>query len=331
MPAAININPMSKVVKILDAVHGVGPCVAAIACDHPEAPAYARQLRDAVARFIREAAQGTLPLQSPPPQPAGTARGAGHMHLHAEVFLQMAGQTRFTFPHGQLALTPGQVLVVPPKLLHDEWVSGHEAQAFCNLVISADSQRMSCHLAHEVRPGVPASLYLETCQHPDAMRIEGWLRDAATPPPDDTAGLWPVQQRALLLSALTGVARLLDAPQKTVSAEPPVLSKLRMLIQNRMGETDLTVAALAHDLGCTADYLSHLYSSLTGEHLWQVILQQRLARAARLLTEGDAAVKEVAWCSGFASASYFIRCFKQRFGVTPKAYRQQAAGRTVLP
>ena len=177
MPAAININPMSKVVKILDAVHGVGPCVAAIACDHPEAPAYARQLRDAVARFIREAAQGTLPLQSPPPQPAGTARGAGHMHLHAEVFLQMAGQTRFTFPHGQLALTPGQVLVVPPKLLHDEWVSGHEAQAFCNLVISADSQRMSCHLAHEVRPGVPASLYLETCQHPDAMRIEGWLRD----------------------------------------------------------------------------------------------------------------------------------------------------------
>jgi len=66
--------------------------------------------------------------------------------------------------------------------------------------------------------------------------------------------------------------------------------------------------------------LSHLYSSHTGDHLWQVILQQRLARAARLLTEGDAAIKEVAWCCGFASASYFIRCFRQHFGLTPKAY-----------
>ncbi|WP_296509046.1 helix-turn-helix transcriptional regulator [Rhodoferax sp.] len=317
---------MSKVVKILDSVHGTGPCVAAIASDHPAAPAHARQLREALARFIREAAQGSLQLQNPPPQATGPARGAGHLHLHAEVFLQMSGWTRFTFPHGQLALEPGQVLVVPPKLLHDEWVSGRDGDAFCNLVISADSQRMSCHLAHEGRPGVPASLYLETCQHPDAMRIEGWLRDAATPPADDSAGLWPLQQRALLLSALTGVARLLDAPHTTASTEPALLGKLRMLVQNRMGEVDLTVAALALDLGCTADYLSHLYSSHTGEHLWQVILQQRLTRAARLLTESQAAVKEVAWCSGFASASYFIRCFKQRFGATPKAYRQQAAG-----
>ena len=91
----------------------------------------------------------------------------------------------------------------------------------------------------------------------------------------------------------------------------------------RLGEVELTVASLAEELGCTADYLSHLYSRSTGEHLWQVILRQRLARAARLLAENDSAVKEIAWCSGFASASYFIRSFKQQFGVTPKVFRTQ--------
>lgn len=316
---------MSKIVKILDSIDDNGPCIAAVACDHPDAPAHARHMRSTLADFIREAASGTLRLRNPPPPPEGSPRGAGHMHLHAEVFLQLQGQTTFHFPHAQLTLLPGEVLVVPPKLLHDERVTGSGGKAFSNMVISADSQRMSCHLAHEDRPGHPASLYLETCSHPEAMRVEDWLRDAARPPAQDSHGLWPLQQRALLATALSSVARLLDAPQKTLSHEPPLLSQLRRLVQNRMGEVELTVASLAQELGCTADYLSHLYSSHTGEHLWQVILQQRLARAARLLTEGDAAIKEVAWCCGFASASYFIRCFRQRFGATPKAYRTRRA------
>jgi AraC-like DNA-binding protein len=312
---------MSKVVKILDSLDDDGPCIAAIACDHPDAPRHAQHMRTTLAGFIRDAAKGTLGLCNPPTPSGGTSRGAGHMHLHTEVFLQLQGHTTFTFPQGQLTLLPGEALLVPPKLLHDESVGSHAGLPFSNMVISADKQRMSCHLAHEDRPGHPASLYLETCSHPEALRIEGWLRDAARPPAHDAHGLWPLQQRALLATALGSVARLLDAPQKTLSPEPPLLSQLRRLVQNRMGEVDLTVAALAQELGCTADYLSHLYSSHTGEHLWQVILQQRLARAARLLTEGNAAIKEVAWCCGFASASYFIRCFRQRFGATPKAYR----------
>lgn len=320
----IHITSMSKVANFLAQPSTTEPCVAAIASDHPAAPALAQRMRDALAAFMARAAQGHLSVRNPPPQQAWTSRGAGHLHLHAELFLQLQGRTRFTFPHGTLELHAGEVLVVPPKLLHDEWVCAEGEQAFSNLVISADQQRMSCHLAHEDRPGYPASLYLETCTHADATRIGDWLREAARPPLQDTHGLWPLQQRALVLTALGGVSSLLDAPQSTRAQEPVLLARLRMLIQNRMGEVDLTVAALAQELGCSADYLSHLYSSHTGEHLWSMVLHQRLERATRLLAEGDSAIKEVAWCCGFASASYFIRSFKQRFGLTPKAFRQRA-------
>ncbi len=299
-------------------------CVAAISPDDPAAPAHAHAMRAVLNDFIERAANGSLRVLSPPTQTRWTTRGAGHLHLNPELFLQVQGHTEFRFPEGQLTLRAGQALLMPPKLLHDEWVAGDGSHAFSNLVIYADHQTLSCHLAHEDRPGHPANLYLEVYPHVEAARIEGWLGDATKPPAHDAHGLWAVQQRALVLTVLSAVARLLDAPEKTLSSEPALLGQLRMLVQNRLGEVDLTVASLAEELGCTADYLSHLYSRSTGEHLWQVVLRQRLARAARLLAEDGSAIKEVAWCCGFASASYFIRSFKQQFGLTPKVFRAQA-------
>lgn len=317
---------MSKIAKFLSSAQAPDCCsVASIASDDPRAPALAQRLRQDLGDFIARAANGSLRMVSPPPQPGWTTRGAGHLHLNSELFLQVHGHTEFRFPHGQVLLQAGEALVMPPKLLHDEWVAGGDLQPFSNIVINADHQSMSIHLANEAKPGRPGNLYLETYQHVEAQRIEAWLNDAAKPPADDAHGLWPLQQRALVLTALSAVSRMVDAPQKAVSSEPALLGRLRVAVQNRLGEADLTVASLAEELGCTADYLSHLYSRSTGEHLWQVVLRQRLARAARLLAESDSAVKEIAWCSGFASASYFIRSFRQQFGMTPKAYRTQAA------
>ncbi|WP_294767783.1 AraC family transcriptional regulator [uncultured Rhodoferax sp.] len=316
---------MTKIAKNL-ANKGMPECcsVAAIGHDDPSAPLHARQLRTDLASFIARAANGSLRMVSPPPQTFWTMRGAGHLHLNAELFLQVQGYTEFRFPHGQVTLRAGEALVMPPKLLHDEWVGGADGLPFSNIVVHADHQSVSCHSANEARPGRPANLFLESFQHVEAPRIEAWLNDAAKPPADDAHGLWPLQQRALVLTALSSVARMLDTPQKTASSEPALLGRLRVAVQNRLGDPELTVASLAEEVGCTADYLSNLYSRSTGEHLWQVVLRQRLARAARLLSESDSAVKEVAWCCGFASASYFIRSFRQQFGVTPKAFRAQA-------
>ena len=45
----------------------------------------------------------------------------------------------------------------------------------------------------------------------------------------------------------------------------------------------------------------------------------RLDYAARLLREG-ARVTEVALMAGFSSSSYFVKCFKAKFGMIPKEY-----------
>jgi len=61
---------------------------------------------------------------------------------------------------------PGEVLVVTAEAAARRAGERRSGTGFFQHGDSADSQRMSCHLAHEDRPGHPASLYLENLQPP---------------------------------------------------------------------------------------------------------------------------------------------------------------------
>jgi AraC-like DNA-binding protein len=139
------------------------------------------------------------------------------------------------------------------------------------------------------------------------------------------AATWAAaQQRALVAAAIAGVLRAIDDPAEAASVEPPLVARLRLLIRNQLGNPALSVRSLAEQLGCTPDYLSHLFHRSSGEHLVACINRLRLERATRLLGEGRLAGKEVAWACGFASPSYFSRSFRARFGLTPKAWQAAA-------
>ena len=151
---------------------------AAMTADLPAEPA--QRLRELVERFARAAAEGRAPLWLPPHPAAWPGRGQGHFHLAAELFLQVSGTTRFVFPHAERLLQPGEMLLVPPKLLHDEHVRAAgpaPAQAFQNLVIHADAGSLCSHLAHEAQPGRPGILHLEVRGHAQVARIQDWLAD----------------------------------------------------------------------------------------------------------------------------------------------------------
>ncbi|MFM2057501.1 MAG: hypothetical protein RLY71_1886 [Pseudomonadota bacterium] len=320
--------------KILD------PCALArqTPTSHQAGPAQARRLRDELTRFARLATRGELPLRLASPAGALVAGGRGHFHLGAELFLQIAGHTDFTFPNGQLHLTAGQALLVPPKVLHDERV-GPDApdapdgpapqQAFGNIVVYAEAGRLTCHLAHEARPGLPGILHLEGRHHAQVGHIQDWLAEAARLGPEPGVdSVWAAAQAgALVCAALAGVLRALDepaGPHGAQPAEPALLARARLLIQNQLGDHTLGVRGLAEQCGCSADHLSSLFSRHAGEHLAGHITRLRMARAARLLAESTLSGKEIAWACGYAGPSYFIRTFREHHGCTPQAWRAAA-------
>lgn len=279
------------------------------------------QLRLGLAEALAGLGSAAWPLHRGPAGDLGE-RGDGHFHLVPELFLQLQGETRFHFPGDSRVLRPGQALLLPPRLLHAEQVQpGAAGEPFANLVLQADSGQLGCHLAHEAAPGRPGIAHLELRRDASAGAVQDWLATAAQTGPADAEPWAAAQARALVCAALAAALRLLSMPPASGPAEPPLVARLRVLVQNQLGDPALGVRSLAAQSGCTADHLSHVFRRCTGTHLVAHIAQQRMARAARLLRETRMPGKQVAWACGFASHSYFSAEFRRHHGCSPRAWR----------
>lgn len=84
-------------------------------------------------------------------------------------------------------------------------------------------------------------------------------------------------------------------------------------------ETDLH--ALARRSGLSAYHYLRVFASALGVTPHQYLLRSRLRRAAQHLAEGDRSITEVAFDSGFADLSNFVRTFRRAAGVSPREFR----------
>ncbi len=84
--------------------------------------------------------------------------------------------------------------------------------------------------------------------------------------------------------------------------------------------------ALAADAGVSPYHFVRTFAAALRVTPHQYLLRRRLARAARLLADGDAPVTEVALDAGFADLSNFVRTFGRATGATPGAFRRLSRG-----
>jgi AraC family cel operon transcriptional repressor len=81
--------------------------------------------------------------------------------------------------------------------------------------------------------------------------------------------------------------------------------------------------------GVSAAHLSRTVKQVTGSTPSACLLTLRLDRAARMLAAGAPDVSEAAFVCGFDNMGYFYRCFQERYGMTPAAYRRKEGDRVV--
>ena len=82
----------------------------------------------------------------------------------------------------------------------------------------------------------------------------------------------------------------------------------------------ITVKELAENCRVTPSYLSALFSKETGQSISEYIMDQKLESARNLLATHQHSCKDLGFLLGFCSQSYFIKCFKTKYGVTPKQF-----------
>ncbi len=128
------------------------------------------------------------------------------------------------------------------------------------------------------------------------------------------------------LKTAYGISNLPET--KRGDADANFIRQLREKILSRLSETDLNVEALSTDMGLSRVQLYRKVKALTGMTPVELLRVTRLKQAERLLLSGETNVTEVSYSVGFSSPSYFIRCYKDYFGHTPKGRTNGASTAT---
>lgn len=97
--------------------------------------------------------------------------------------------------------------------------------------------------------------------------------------------------------------------------QPKAVRQALKIINTRLYD-DLKLDILANECGISKDHLSLLFKKALGTTIPQYIKKERLNAAKNLLKSG-VTLSEVAYKTGFSTESYFIKCFKDEFGITP--------------
>ncbi|MCB9944477.1 MAG: GlxA family transcriptional regulator [Geminicoccaceae bacterium] len=89
-------------------------------------------------------------------------------------------------------------------------------------------------------------------------------------------------------------------------------------------EEPLSQELLAKYVGLSRRQLERLFRRHLGRTPAQYYLELRLERARHLLYQTDLPIMSIACACGFVSASHFSTCYRQMFGKTPRAERNEA-------
>ncbi len=88
----------------------------------------------------------------------------------------------------------------------------------------------------------------------------------------------------------------------------------------------LTVDELARRCGCSRRHLARLVREQCGGSLSAIVNRVRLEKAAELLLDPNRKIVDVAPDCGFNHLGSFSKRFRERFGLTPAAWRRQKLG-----
>ena len=146
------------------------------------------------------------------------------------------------------------------------------------------------------------------------------------------AYIWQLhRQRKRFLAAIKKEAAI---PEKLANSQPvdeqPTFSdewlqRVIAQVEAHLADDGYNVEQLASDLCMSRMTFYRKIQTATGQKPTEFIRTIRLRRAAELLRQGGMTVSEVCFATGFSSVSYFSRCFRTMFGMSPTQFGKTTA------
>lgn len=89
-------------------------------------------------------------------------------------------------------------------------------------------------------------------------------------------------------------------------------------------DTDINLDELSQNLGVSKFHMHRIFKNEFGKNVYESIKSIRLQKASSLLlTNKHSTITEVAKMCGYSSHASFIKAYKEKFGMTPSAWRDE--------
>ena len=99
--------------------------------------------------------------------------------------------------------------------------------------------------------------------------------------------------------------------------EPLFIVRFKDVVEARLSDSELSVDDLAAAMNLSRVQLYRKVKAISGSSPIELLRTARLNRGYQLLLQTNKTISEIAYEIGFTAPSYFTRCFKNEFGISP--------------
>ncbi len=246
-----------------------------------------------------------------------------HWHEEMEFIVVTRGQGIVTVRANRYEVHQGDILVIPPQMLHGIEQQQELEMEYFNILFRLTMLEGAEGGDEAVRqlydPGFPVSVLLRRGTELNQLLAEHMQELIENRSERDSTYTLMIRSHLLaILYYLLSTADIREAKVPSISYDSlkPALQYIQEFY-----DRDITVHQAA-ELCCFSDsYFMKLFRELTGISFTQYLKRLRLEKAEALLRKGQR-VGEAAERVGFRNLSYFSRAFQSQYGVTPSQYRK---------
>ena len=108
-----------------------------------------------------------------------------------------------------------------------------------------------------------------------------------------------------------------EESEQAETPEPLFIVRFKDAVEARLADSDLSVDDLAAAMNLSRVQLYRKVKAISGSSPVELLRTARLNRGYQLLIQTNKTISEIAYEIGFTAPSYFTKCFKNEFGVSP--------------
>ena len=251
----------------------------------------------------------------------------GHWHEDTEIIYIKKGSGLVSVEFEERLVNAGDFVIVLPGQLHSIKQNASDSMEYENILFDHTmllGKTNDIILSDYIEPLLSGQLIIPTFYtsiHPSYNDLVQCLDacDKASEHRPKAYQLFIKSQLLLFFFTLCG-----KCSTESAKKHGPSLDKLKLVtkyVELHYAEK-ITIEEIASVAGFSESHFMKYFKNACGTSFIEYLNDYRLTMAARMLLAGDEAILIVAEESGYDNLSYFNRCFKKKYGKTPREYRK---------